>query len=465
MWNWMILLSLLACSDWMDVNPKTEIESDDFFTTENGFKSALIGIYARMTNLETYGANLTFTYIEDLVQRYDNYPVSNIPTDKLRAQLYDYENDNTSKNKIATIWEHMYRNIANINNLLSYLKINGEVIRNPLYRELIEGEALALRAFHYFDLLRLWGPIYQLDSTALAVPWRDEFNSAKKEQLPANEIINKILVDLFRAEDLLKDDPFNYSANSEAPFLGMRKHKMNKFAVKALLARVYLYQGNKIKAAEYAKEVIEQSGLKLVRDNQDDVSMYEETLFALRLDNMEEKYRSYWRSGLNFTLERWITQQNGFAVFEANIGLGINDIRYKNRYGFIHTISEMMCRKYLGEGVNYGENIPLIRLVEMYYILAESVSLEESVAYINAVRNARGISRSYNIQYSEAYTEASRIEALDKEYQKEFFAEGQYFHFLKRHNRSIFYRCPVEKMIYYVLPLPNDEVEYGFISK
>ena len=52
-------------------------------------------------------------------------------------------------------------------------------------------------------------------------------------------------------------------------------------------------------------------------------------------------------------------------------------------------------------------------------------------------------------------------EALNKEYQKDFFAEGQYFYFLKRHNYKTFWRCPVEKMDYYVLPTPDDEIAYG----
>ena len=51
--------------------------------------------------------------------------------------------------------------------------------------------------------------------------------------------------------------------------------------------------------------------------------------------------------------------------------------------------------------------------------------------------------------------------ALNKEYQKDFFAEGQYFYFLKRHNYKTFWRCPVEKMDYYVLPTPDDEIAYG----
>lgn len=103
----------------------------------------------------------------------------------------------------------------------------------------------------------------------------------------------------------------------------------------------------------------------------------------------------------------------------------------------------------------------MIRLSEMYYILAESVSLKESVTYINKVRNARGISRNNNIEANDSYDEAARKEALNKEYQKDFFAEGQYFYFLKRHNYKTFWRCPVEKMDYYVLPTPDDEIAYG----
>ena len=100
----------------------------------------------------------------------------------------------------------------------------------------------------------------------------------------------------------------------------------------------------------------------------------------------------------------------------------------------------------------------------MYYILAESVSLEESVEYINKVRNTRGISRTYDIIYSSSYTDVERREALLKEYQKEFFAEGQFFYFLKRHNYETFYRCPVAKMVYYVFPIPDDEVEFGSMT-
>ena len=78
----------------------------------------------------------------------------------------------------------------------------------------------------------------------------------------------------------------------------------------------------------------------------------------------------------------------------------------------------------------YGEKIPLIRLAEMYYILAESVALSECGQYINAVKNARGISRAYDV--GTGVTEEQRLEELNKEYQKEFFCRRAVFLLLEK---------------------------------
>ena len=38
------ILILMGCQDWLDVRPKTEIESKDLFESESGFKEALAGV-------------------------------------------------------------------------------------------------------------------------------------------------------------------------------------------------------------------------------------------------------------------------------------------------------------------------------------------------------------------------------------------------------------------------------------
>ena len=55
------------------------------------------------------------------------------------------------------------------------------------YRDLMKGEALGLRAFHYFDLLRLWGPIYSQDSTKACIPYREKFNSESAPLMAATK--------------------------------------------------------------------------------------------------------------------------------------------------------------------------------------------------------------------------------------------------------------------------------------
>ena len=46
-------LSLASCDEWLDVSPNTDLPAKELFTTENGFKSALAGLYITMTEENT----------------------------------------------------------------------------------------------------------------------------------------------------------------------------------------------------------------------------------------------------------------------------------------------------------------------------------------------------------------------------------------------------------------------------
>ena len=120
-----------------------------------------------------------------------------------------------------------------------------------------------------------------------------------------------------------------------------------------------------------------------------------------------------------------------------------------------------LSRKY---NTNAKEVIPLIRLPEMYYILCEmTADLNQAAKYLNAVRNKRGYSKSLNERFT---TEASRLTALDKEFRKEFYAEGQYWFFLKRHGiTALPYATDITlSKERYVFPLPDAEKEYGWTA-
>ena len=110
--------------------------------------------------------------------------------------------------------------------------------------------------------------------------------------------------------------------------------------------------------------------------------------------------------------------------------------------------TNVFCRKYNQKPLNAGytysgaDAVPLIRLPEMYYIVAECASsASESADALNTVRFARGISYSdeilttgyddLDIISEENKDQTKRINEIMKEYRKEYFAEGQLFYFFE----------------------------------
>ena len=145
--------SLASCSDWLDVTPNTDVPAKELFTTENGFKSALAGLYISLTEENTYGKNLTFGLMEQLAQMYDKLPEGT--TDRNSVYIYNVETSGAynTKGVLANLWNSQYNVIANTNNLLKWWDINGEaVLTDTITRRMVRGEALALRAFLHFDL-------------------------------------------------------------------------------------------------------------------------------------------------------------------------------------------------------------------------------------------------------------------------------------------------------------------------
>ncbi|MBQ6309082.1 MAG: hypothetical protein IJK82_04675 [Prevotella sp.] len=50
----MLAFSLSSCNDWLDVNPESQVEGNELFESESGFKEALAGVYSGMVNEATY---------------------------------------------------------------------------------------------------------------------------------------------------------------------------------------------------------------------------------------------------------------------------------------------------------------------------------------------------------------------------------------------------------------------------
>src|SRR3712207_9400927 len=83
---------------------------------------------------------------------------------------------------------------------------------------------------------------------------RTSFNKKATPVITANEVVEALLKDLKEAETLLvNSDPCDFFTDHDANgyeqkthFLVNREFRMNLYAVKAMLARVYCYKGDEI---------------------------------------------------------------------------------------------------------------------------------------------------------------------------------------------------------------------------
>ena len=453
--------SFTSCSDWLDVAPKTDVPAKELFETENGFMSSLAGLYITMTNETTYGNNLSFGLVEQLAQMYDKLPDG--VTDPNSIYVYDREISGgfNTKNTLAGIWLGQYNIIANANNLLHWLDLNGaSVITNKETRNMIHGEALAIRAFLHFDLLRGWGPMnYAGDTKAQSmkcIPYRKTTSSAKQPLLAAKDVVTNIIKDLEKAKEFLnyeKDKSLGSSSNRD------RRFRFNYHAVNAVLARVYNYAGEWEKARKCALEVIDNCGLMLMSGNDEDPILFDEVLCGLSMHEMSEYMSEYFASGEKLNIRYYIVNGTLESLFETAISSS-EDMRARST-AFVKDGERNVTKKYIK---NDNEVIPLIRLPEMYYIACETLEGDEAAFYINKVRNKRGLSITKN---EKCESREEIIKALDREYRKEFYAEGQYFWFLKAHGLTgtLIHKKEVSLVEEnFIFPLPDNEKEYGWVE-
>ena len=490
------MLGLTACNNWLDVEPKTSIPTDKQFSSESGFKDALTGVYIKLGSATLYGADLSYGYIDELGALYTGYP--GYETSAVFDQSFVYDYDNKFKSKKNAIYADLYNVIANVNNIIGYTETKRNVLVTPRYYETIRGEALGLRAFLHFDLLRLFGPIYKEEPNAKAIPYRTTYNRVPTPVLTAQAVVEAVLKDLHEAESLLKtSDPLDFFTDTDDEeykqkngFLVNREFRMNLFAVKAMLARVYCYKGDaesKALAVKYAREVIDANEHFKLIDAQSAANYnsirYSEQIFGISIHELDKLLTANHmdaqskRSDMHYT-----TSESNFNEFYETAGAGVTDWRKLPEMFELTGSSDVVafCRKYnqkpLKEAYGYvGANaIPLIRLPEMYYIVAEcEPNAQKSVDALNAVRFARGISFTDEIR-TEHYddpepmpgvsrTQTKRINEIMKEYRKEFFAEGKLFFFLKAHNYETWLGCAVKSMAkaQYQIPLPDGETIHG----
>ena len=424
-------LCFAGCNDWLDVPNKQEVIDYEMFANEQGFMDALSGSYYLMSRDELYGDMLTLTFLDLMAHRYktDAY-LTNLSQDLDLATYFESE---YAKPVVEAFWNKGYNVIANLNSLLEQVEDYKDVFKYDNY-DMIRGEAFGLRAFMHFDLMRLYGRTYSESANVKVMPYVTELQGAViPPLLTEDEIIELALADLDVAEALLEGDDM-HSSSVENTWLNDRYGHFNLYAVYATKARIYHWMGDTENALLYAKKVIDSGQFTFFTPPASAYSAWDaafstESVFALYKDDMQELYQRRVTTVAQDLLFNEPSETE--AVYEITSG-GSTDYRLNWVLGYYAdqnggTYAQYRNRRY-DTYLNPNAIITLIRLTEMYYIAAECVgNTEEGRGYLNTVRANRGLSQLPDIMTDEDFENE-----LFKEYQKEFYMEGQLFYYYKR---------------------------------
>ena len=460
----LITISLLittSCNDYLDVQPRSQVEDTELFETESGFKEALAGVYSSMVSTGTYAKEMTYGLMGILGQEWDFYYSAQYDD----AVAYDYDAAFPT-NYLRSIWANNYSGIANANNLLAHIDDNTKLFSTDNH-DVIKGEALALRAFLHFDLLRCFGVSFAVNPEQPSIPYCTALSYRVFPQLTVREVAAKVIEDLNASEELLKKaDPLatgrEITEANDNGYLMNRQVHLNYYAVKALQARVYMWTGDYAKALEAAKTVIDSNLFPwaTVQNMQAgyDRCLASEHLFALNNLTLTADIADIYFSD---------DSQYSFAVTRDRLLNYFENATQDYRYTFLYKSGSATHanNRYLtkydapsSSNVYYMNKMPLMRASEMYLIKSEveyrSGDTDAAKATLNQLRTARNLP---------ALTElpADFELALIQEYRRELMGEGQLFFLYKRLNRQNILYSDVDMVATksYTFPLPITETE------
>lgn len=462
-----LLFSLSSCTNWLEVELDNKVDDNKLFSSAEGFKEALAGVYSRMSKQTRYGEYLTMEY-PDVLAKY--YNASEYSYEYWNKYNYVYS---STKNTISNIWNNLYSDIAQVNCILMWADKNAGVMDENT-RNQVRGEALALRAYLHFDLYRLFAPDVKRSPKADGIPYNKEYSVSLPPMYSVEEVLQLIINDLKEAEECLVNDPITnvipYSITSitdgveetNAAAKDMADQyvaRINLYAVKAMLARAYQARGEFSKAVEKAKEIIYSGKFRLLEFSsidQDektiDLLFSDEHIFSLRNSKIITFSQRLHRdnvSGGTTTLTP-LPMRDIATMYESNN----DDVRYAKWFNLSRLV------KFMPDTLSiFPQKMPMIKLSEMYLLVAEcTVSSEPDTAmhYINILRDHR--------IRNNAHWKTIGKEFVFEEMQREYVGEGQLWYAYKRNHKAIQGSDgeiePSDDI--FVFPFPDAEIEDGY---
>lgn len=361
-----------ACESNLELEPYTALDASTGFKTKSDIEAALLGAYNAVQSSNYYG--LQMQVLPDL---YSDI-LSHTGTFPTYAQVFNRQilADNSN---IQGTWNTLYVAINRANNVIA----SAPGIQDASFNAAnTVGEARLLRAYHYFNLLILFGgsPAGFNQSGGLGVPIFTEptlsaDDAAPKARSTEAEVWTQIMSDMDFAVA-------NLSASNG-------NGRANKNVALALKARMHLYRNEWAQAEAAASEVIA-SGKYTMMTTQTYPNIWlsqnsSEAIWELQFDINNTNSIAFWylptSSGGRNEFTSTASLKSAHEPGDARLAVNVT------------TAPANKTLKYTR--VNGTDNVILLRLAEMYLIRAEARArqnnLSGAVADLNVVRKRAGI--------------------------------------------------------------------------
>jgi len=324
----LIITTIISCSDFLEEDNQSSLNPNSFYKTGTHAESALNAVYA--TTRDVFGGfsggNSSNWHLLEAVSGQSVNNTSGNPDLNSLASL-SYTSDLIHA---RSVWAGTYKLIANANMVIENVPA---IFMSEERKKQILGEAYFLRAWAYFNAVRIWG-----DIPLITTPVGTGSDNFYPERTDQSVVYDQIISDLKFSET---------SGLNETNSNG----RVSLAAVKSLMAKVYLtmagYPLNKTQyyadAATKANEVMNIASLGLF-DTYGEISLESnentvEHIFSIQYaPNVSANYES-----LSFLPSKNITK-GGATGWQTNLpeinfynSFESGDLRKVNREGWFYT--------------------------------------------------------------------------------------------------------------------------------
>lgn len=440
-------LILAGCKDFLLEEPITSQSTEQLLSEYNGLNNATFGAYSPLASNSWYGGTY---FILDADTRAGNASWPAL-SDFQSGRMMTGFTMNYNENSTSGLWSYAYYVISAANNVIEQLDLIGADLINSMVTQQdldnLRAECLFLRALSHFDLLRIYS---RNDNPELGVPViliTDKTSTEQPARNTMREVYDQIEKDLRQADSLMAED---YTRSGVSDKLAVA----SKGAIKALLARVYLYDAsfsnNDIAkfqlAADYATEVIESRNYRMWTADEystvwgNDVGSGEVIfeVYGVKANG----YDAYWEAPTH------MTNPSGYADVCASQSLvdfiqqdpndvrGFTGVRDKAQDGAMFCTDpneasggELWPMKYPGKGLGDVTGTPdqnntiVLRLSEMYLIRAEALSRGASIPGATALSDLNTVRTNRNASPAAS----AGLQVIWEEVRREFCFEGHHW--------------------------------------